>query len=83
VAPRTVTLQVVGEEEKVEALIELLRPYGIRQLSRTGIIAMPRASQPAGVEDDEEALELSGKSTKERAKSNIPPGIDVSLIPPG
>ena len=83
VAARTVTIQVVGEEEKVEALIELLRPYGIRQLSRTGIIAMPRATQPGGLEDDEEALELSGKSTKTRAKSNIPAGIDVSLIPPG
>lgn len=83
VAARTVTVQVVGEEEKLEALIELMRPYGIRQMSRTGVIAMPRAGQPAGTEDDEEALELSGKSTKQRAKSNIPEGIDVSLIPPG
>ena len=45
VGPRTVVVQLTGTEDKIEAFIELCRPYGIKQLSRTGLIAMPRASQ--------------------------------------
>ncbi len=45
VAPKSVVIQLAGPEEKIEAFIELCRPYGIKQLSRTGVIAIPRASQ--------------------------------------
>jgi acetolactate synthase-1/3 small subunit len=41
---RSVIIQLTGPEAKVEAFIELCRPYGIRQLARTGVIAMPRDS---------------------------------------
>lgn len=40
-----VIIQMAGTEDKVEAFIELCRPYGIQQLSRTGVIAVQRASQ--------------------------------------
>lgn len=39
---RSVIIQLTGPEAKVEAFIELCRPYGIRQASRTGLIAMSR-----------------------------------------
>ncbi|HET7628280.1 MAG TPA: acetolactate synthase small subunit [Bacillales bacterium] len=45
VSRESVTVQVTGDHEKVEALIDLLRPYGIKELARTGITAFPRASQ--------------------------------------
>ena len=45
VAPRSVVIQLTGPEDKIEAFVELCRPYGIKQLSRTGVIAVPRASQ--------------------------------------
>lgn len=35
-------IQVVGDSEKIDAMAELLRPYGIRELSRTGATAMIR-----------------------------------------
>jgi len=47
VAPRTVTIQLTGPEAKIEAFVELCRPYGIKTLSRTGVIAVPRSSQAA------------------------------------
>ncbi|WP_120465034.1 acetolactate synthase small subunit [Paenibacillus aceti] len=38
----SMVVQVIGDTEKIDAMIELLRPYGIRELSRTGVTAMPR-----------------------------------------
>ncbi len=40
-----VTYQVVGHPEKIEAFIELLKPYGIKELTRTGATAMTRDMQ--------------------------------------
>ena len=36
-------IQLTGPEDKIEAFVELCRPYGIKQLSRTGVIAIARA----------------------------------------
>lgn len=45
VARDSVTIQVVGNFEKIEAMIELLRPYGIKEVARTGQTAIKRGSQ--------------------------------------
>jgi hypothetical protein len=45
VGPRSIMIQLTGPEAKIEAFVELCRPYGIKALSRTGVIAVPRASQ--------------------------------------
>ncbi len=42
VSPRTYTIEVTGPESKLNAVIELLRPLGIKEISRTGTIAMVR-----------------------------------------
>lgn len=42
VARETITVQATGDTDKLEALIGLLRPYGIRELARTGLTAMSR-----------------------------------------
>ncbi|WP_112180679.1 MULTISPECIES: acetolactate synthase small subunit [Paraliobacillus] len=46
VSKDTLSVQVTGKPEKVEALIELLRPYGIKELARTGVTAFQRGQQP-------------------------------------
>jgi len=43
VTPLSFTLEVTGDEEKIEAMIELLRPVGIQELVRTGKVAISRA----------------------------------------
>lgn len=40
-----VTYQVVGHPDKIDAFIELIRPYGVKELTRTGITASVRESQ--------------------------------------
>ncbi|NPB09092.1 MAG: acetolactate synthase small subunit [Thermodesulfobacteria bacterium] len=42
VSPKTYTVEVTGTESKIEAVIELLRPLGIKELVRTGLVAMRR-----------------------------------------
>ena len=42
VAPDSLTVEVTGDEDKVESLLELLRGFGIKEISRTGRIALTR-----------------------------------------
>jgi acetolactate synthase-1/3 small subunit len=44
VAPDRVMIELSGDEQKLEAFIDLVEPYGIIELARTGIIAMPRGN---------------------------------------
>ena len=47
VAPESLTLEITGGEEKIDGLLELLRPYGVLEMVRTGIVAMRRGSKTA------------------------------------
>ena len=44
VSLETMTVEITGDEEKVDSLIEILRPFGIRELTRTGRVAMVRGA---------------------------------------
>ncbi|ALS80109.1 MULTISPECIES: acetolactate synthase small subunit [Planococcus] len=39
------TFQVTGDPEKIEAFIDLMRPYGVKELTRTGVSAFVRETQ--------------------------------------
>ena len=45
VARSSVVVELTGTEDKIEAFIDLVRPYGIRELARTGVIAMQRGGR--------------------------------------
>jgi acetolactate synthase I/III small subunit len=42
VAPDSVVVEITGTEDKIEGMIELLRPIGIVEMVRTGQISMTR-----------------------------------------
>jgi acetolactate synthase-1/3 small subunit len=54
VAPESLTLEITGADEKIDGLLELLRPYGVLEMVRTGIVAMRRGSKTSGVASPKE-----------------------------
>ena len=42
VQPKNVTIEITGSEDKVEKFIDLMKTFGILDLTRTGKVAMPR-----------------------------------------
>ncbi|RLD18931.1 MAG: acetolactate synthase small subunit [Caldiserica bacterium] len=45
VARDSLIIEMTGDEEKIQALIKLLKVYGIREMVRTGIVAMARGKK--------------------------------------
>jgi acetolactate synthase-1/3 small subunit len=45
VAPESLTIEITGTEDKIDGLIEVLRPFGVLEMVRTGIVAMQRGAR--------------------------------------
>ncbi len=55
VAPDRIVIEIAGQERKIESFIELMRPFGILELSRTGRIAMVRGSSTSNGDGGDQA----------------------------
>jgi acetolactate synthase-1/3 small subunit len=44
VAPESLIIEITGSEDKIDGLVEMLRPYGVLEMARTGRVAMARGS---------------------------------------
>ena len=44
IGPKHLTLEVSGPEKKIEAFVDLMKPYGVKELVRTGRIALARGA---------------------------------------
>jgi acetolactate synthase-1/3 small subunit len=42
VQPKSLTIEITGNDSKVEKFLELMETFGVRELTRTGKAAMPR-----------------------------------------
>ncbi len=42
VAHDSLVVEITGDSEKINAFIELMRPFGVKEIARTGITALPR-----------------------------------------
>jgi acetolactate synthase-1/3 small subunit len=52
VSPESLIIEITGTEDKIDGLVEMLRPYGVLEMARTGRVAMARgagAGVPAAV----------------------------------
>ncbi|MGA1864557.1 MAG: acetolactate synthase small subunit [bacterium] len=45
VSPKTLTLEVTGVQDKILALIDLLKPFGVIEVARTGKVALTRGKK--------------------------------------
>ena len=49
VAPESLIIEITGGEDKIDGLLEVLRPYGVLEMVRTGIVAMRRGNKCASL----------------------------------
>ena len=52
VTPTTYTLEITGEVKKVGAVLELLQPFGIQEIVRSGTLAIARGSKSASKREE-------------------------------
>jgi len=45
VSPRSMIIEVTGSQDKVEAMVRLLRQFGIKEMARTGKVSMIRGAK--------------------------------------
>jgi acetolactate synthase-1/3 small subunit len=50
VSPDSVVVEITGTEDKVDSAFEMLKPYGIRELARTGRVAVTRGRAASTME---------------------------------
>jgi len=46
VSPESLVIETTGTEDKIDSLVEVLRPYGVIEMVRTGRVAMARGAVP-------------------------------------
>lgn len=46
VSPTSATIEVTGDPEKIDAFINLMKTFGIKELARTGVTALSRGAKP-------------------------------------
>jgi acetolactate synthase-1/3 small subunit len=62
-APRSIIIEITGAEDKIHALVDVLRPFGIVEMVRTGQVVMTRGVQ-------ERASESSSPKTPDTPRQN-------------
>lgn len=77
VSPERLLIELSGTEDKIEAFIQMIEPYGIVELARTGVIAMSRGSTSAS---RRVSTAPQSRQPKDEPRG---PSIDPGDLPPG
>jgi acetolactate synthase-1/3 small subunit len=46
VGPEALVAEITGTDDKIDGLVDVLRPFGIVEMVRTGAVAMLRSTEP-------------------------------------
>jgi acetolactate synthase-1/3 small subunit len=67
VSPESLTIEITGAEDKIDGLLDVLRPYGVLEMVRTGIVAMRRGSKSS---DAIPATESASQGSADSSSAN-------------
>ncbi len=67
VSPESLVIETTGTEDKIDSLLEVLRPYGVIEMVRTGRVAMARGTLP-----------VAKRRIQARTSAVVDSGADVS-----
>lgn len=65
VAPDSLMIEITGDDEKIDGLLEVLRPFGVIEVAKTGCLAMARG--------------ISGRQSGKAAKSTAGDVVDAAV----
>jgi acetolactate synthase-1/3 small subunit len=51
ISPETLMVEITGGSDKISAFIDLMKPFGIKEIARTGITALSRGSKSVKIEE--------------------------------
>ena len=69
VSLESVIIELSAKPERVDAFVELLKPFGILEAARSGTMAMPRAIMEGSLNNDQDA--------------DFNDAVDLTSLPPG
>lgn len=70
VSENSVIVEMTGKASRVDAFLALIKPFGVLESTRTGVMVMPRTPIAALAEDEDGAIADAA-------------GVDASMLPPG
>lgn len=71
VAPESLTIEITGTEDKIDGLLEVLRPFGLVEVVRTGQVAMRRGSKSSVVGAQTNGAEIAGTSDDDNVSYSV------------
>ena len=71
VAPESLTIEITGGEDKIDGLLEVLRPYGVVEMVRTGIVAMRRGTSSSTLNPAKAAADAEIAATDEGVSYSV------------
>jgi len=51
VSPETMMVEITGDSDKINAFLDLMKPFGVREMARTGITALSRGKKSVKIEE--------------------------------
>jgi acetolactate synthase-1/3 small subunit len=63
VSPESLVIETTGTEDKIDSLLEVLRPYGVMEMVRTGRVSMTRGN---GYTKDTKAAGVHARDAKDK-----------------
>ena len=71
VATDSVTLEITGGEDKINGLLEVLRPFGVLEMVRTGVVAMRRGKRSSAPGSPQEVMDEVAAETDDDAGMSV------------